>query len=388
MSAPTETPRSGGRSSPYGGLRPGGGDGGDSNNALNKLVTPLRWGIGSLTKTVRGFLGSPSFENEAVPSAATPSAAPTNFEPAVNAPRENQGGSSTANLLDALKQRNNLTREETQAVISLLQRQGASAEIAAFDAYAPSTSAMPPPAPVGLFQTPSSAGPTAARSPGPAGETAFSNIHSYLRRANEEKRRAPLSLPHARGASRYPALGYGGARGARSLYGAHDGRMPPSLLGAPAGQGHAETAGRAARGFGTTVRAGARYGGPNSPPTASGIGMDWRAPSSEPGLLSPGMKRTRDTAEMDMDAREIGRSTVARLTGHGDAPRAAPGGLPAGPPARSALPAPPATNLAAAAVTPATPRRILQTLDRLAGQKSGGLAVPQKNVYRRNIFRA
>jgi hypothetical protein len=371
MSAPTETPRSGGRSSPYGGLRPGGGDGGDSNNALNKLVTPLRWGIGSLTKTVRGFLGSPSFENEAVPSAATPSAAPTNFEPAVNAPRENQGGSSTANLLDALKQRNNLTREETQAVISLLQRQGASAEIAAFDAYAPSTSAMPPPAPVGLFQTPSSAGPTAARSPGPAGETAFSNIHSYLRRANEEKRRAPLSLPHARGASRYPALGYGGARGARSLYGAHDGRMPPSLLGAPAGQGHAETAGRAARGFGTTVRAGARYGGPNSPPTASGIGMDWRAPSSEPGLLSPGMKRTRDTAEMDRAARDRGRSPVARLPGPGAAPRAAPGGMPAGTPAGSSLKATPSKNVAASAVTTDTARRILQTLDRLAGQKSG-----------------
>ena len=125
-------------------------------------------------------------------------------------------------------------------MISLLQRHGASAEPAAVDAAGPSTSAMPPPAAVGLFQTPSSAGPTAAAL-GPALETAFSNIRSYIQHANE-RRRAPLSLPNARGVSRHPALGYGGARGARSLYGAQDGRMPPSLLDAPAGQGHAETA--------------------------------------------------------------------------------------------------------------------------------------------------
>lgn len=232
---------------------------------------------------------------------------------------------------------------------------------------------MPPPAAVGLFQTPSSAGPTAAAL-GPALETAFSNIRSYIQHANE-RRRAPLSLPNARGVSRHPALGYGGARGARSLYGAQDGRMPPSLLDAPAGQGHAETAGRAARGFGASARAGARYGGPNSPPTASGIGMDWRAPQSGPGILLPGMKRTRDNAEMDMHARELGRSTVARLAGPGDAPRVAPGGMPAGTPAGSSLKATPGAssgkNIAASAVTTDTARRILQTLDRLAGQKSG-----------------
>lgn len=112
MSAPSGTPMSGGRSSPYGGLPPGGGDGGSSENVLNKIVTPLRWGIGGLTKTVRsrfhpprgrrskkksreedssahhaslpaqvrGFLGSPNAENEAGPSAAMPSAAPVASE--------------------------------------------------------------------------------------------------------------------------------------------------------------------------------------------------------------------------------------------------------------------------------------------------------------------
>jgi hypothetical protein len=163
-------------------------------------------------------------------------------------------------LLDALKQRNNLTREETQEVISLLQRHGQGFDAAA-DAAGPSTAAMPPPAPVGLFQTPSSAGPSAARSPaGPASETAFSNIRSYIQHANAERRRAPLSLPNARGVSRHPALGYGGARGARSLYGTQEGHRTPSLLGAPAGLGHAETAARATRGFGVGAGAPAAVG--------------------------------------------------------------------------------------------------------------------------------
>ena len=59
MSAPSGTPTSGGRSSPYGGLPPGGGDGGSSENVLNKIVTPLRWGIGGLTKTVRSRFHPP-----------------------------------------------------------------------------------------------------------------------------------------------------------------------------------------------------------------------------------------------------------------------------------------------------------------------------------------
>ena len=308
---------------------------------------------------------------------AVPLATRSAAQPAPEVPRATQGAPSTANLLDALKQRNNLTREETQEVISLLQRHGQG--FAAADAPGPSTAAMPPPAPVGLFQTPSSAGPSAARSPaGPASETAFSNIRSYIQHANAERRRAPLSLPNARGVSRHPALGYGGARGARSLYGTQEGQRAPSLLGAPAGLGHAETAARATRGFGVGAgaRAAVRYGGPNSPPTASGIGMDWRAPASGPGLLSPGVKRSRDTAEMDTHAREVGRSTVARLTGAGDARRAAPAAMPSGTPAGSSLKATPGDrsagkSVAASAVTTDTARRILQTLDRLAGQKSG-----------------
>ena len=152
---------------------------------------------------------------------AVPLATRSAAQPASEVPRVTQGAPSTANLLDALKQRNNLTREETQEVISLLQRHGQGFDAAA-DAAGPSTAAMPPPAPVGLFQTLSSAGPSAARSPaGAASETAFSNIRSYIQHANAERRRAPLSLPNARGVSRHPALGYGGARGARSLYGAH-----------------------------------------------------------------------------------------------------------------------------------------------------------------------
>ena len=111
MSAPSGTPRSGGRSSPYGGLPPGGGNGDDTNNVLNKIVTPLRWGIGGLTKTVRsrfplprgrrlkeisrrflgsptpsrlppqvrGFLGSPN-ENEAGPSNVMPSTVPADSQ--------------------------------------------------------------------------------------------------------------------------------------------------------------------------------------------------------------------------------------------------------------------------------------------------------------------
>jgi hypothetical protein len=166
---------------------------------------------------------------------AVPLATRSAAQPAPEVPRATQGAPSTANLLDALKQRNNLTREETQEVISLLQRHGQGFDAAA-DAAGPSTAAMPPPAPVGLFQTPSSGGPPPGRSPaGPASETAFSNIRSYIQHANAERRRAPLSLPNARGVSRHPALGYGGARGARSLYGTQEGHRALSLLGAPAG---------------------------------------------------------------------------------------------------------------------------------------------------------
>ena len=92
------------------------------------------------------------------------------------------------------------------------------------------------------------------------------------------------------------------------------------------------------------------------------------------GLLSPGVKRTRDTAEMDTHAREVGRSTVASCWRRRRAPRRPPR-CPRAPPAefaegdsddRSA-----GNKIAASAVTTDTARRILQTLDRLAGQKSG-----------------
>ena len=151
-------------------------------SAFKKEISRRRFSAhhASLPAQVRGFLGSPNAENEAGPSATMPPAAPVASEvrrtndparhsphraphpslfnpkrrrstsrlfrpedadaksdalavplatrsaaqPASEVPRVTQGAPSTANLLDALKQRNNLTREETQEVISLLQRHG------------------------------------------------------------------------------------------------------------------------------------------------------------------------------------------------------------------------------------------------------------------------
>ena len=252
-------------------------------------------------------------------------------------------------------------------MISLLQNQASGNGGAADGAAA---AAMPPPAPVGLFQTPSSAGPTAARSPVPEGETPFSSIRQYLQKTNAERRRVPLSLPNARGAMRpgasvglgsgsRPALGGAPSTGFRSLYAASDAPQQPSLLGMNGPRG--------AGGFGTTRGVG--YGGPGSPPTASGTGMDWRSPGAGKGLLSPGMKRSRDMAEFDLHERESGRSTVQRVFGPGEV-----AGTPAVPAVPKATPAEASTGgkePAASAVTTDTARRILQTLDRLAGQKPG-----------------
>ena len=252
-------------------------------------------------------------------------------------------------------------------MISLLQNQASGNGGAADGAAA---AAMPPPAPVGLFQTPSSAGPTAARSPVPEGETPFSSIRQYLQKTNAERRRVPLSLPNARGAMRpgasvglgsgsRPALGGAPSTGFRSLYAASDAPQQPSLLGMNGPRG--------AGGFGTTRGVG--YGGPGSPPTASGTGMDWRSPGAGKGLLSPGMKRSRDMAEFDLHERESGRSTVQRVFGPGEV-----AGTPAVPAVPKATPAKASTGgkePAASAVTTDTARRILQTLDRLAGQKPG-----------------
>ena len=90
--------------------------------------------------------------------------------PSVNTAGDGGGGGTTSNLLDVLKQRknHNLTREEADAVIQLLQGQGVREKAAVETEAAPSLTAppstsMPPPPPVGLFQTPSSAGPIAPR---------------------------------------------------------------------------------------------------------------------------------------------------------------------------------------------------------------------------------
>ena len=94
-------------------------------------------------------------------------------------------------------------------------------------------------------------------------------------------------------------------------------------------------------------------------------------------MMSAGSKRSRDAAEFDAHERERGRSTMPRLSGpptsmpppafhaHGETP-----GFIMGPKATPAGPSPVAKEPATAAVTTDTARRILQTLDRLAGQKT------------------
>ena len=265
-------------------------------SAFKKEISRRRFSAhhASLPAQVRGFLGSPNAENEAGPSATMPPAAPVASEvrrtndparhsphraphpslfnpkrrrstsrlfrpedadaksdalavplatrsaaqPASEVPRVTQGAPSTANLLDALKQRNNLTREETQEVISLLQRHGQG--FAAADAPGPPTAAMPPQRPW-VCSRPRAARPFPRRARRRAPRRRRrSPTSSYIQHANAERRRAGRSRSPTPGVvSRHPALGYGGARGARSLYGAQDEHRAPSLLGAPAGLGHA-----------------------------------------------------------------------------------------------------------------------------------------------------
>eukprot|EP00740_Mantoniella_antarctica_P004731 CAMPEP_0181354148 /NCGR_PEP_ID=MMETSP1106-20121128/3207_1 /TAXON_ID=81844 /ORGANISM="Mantoniella antarctica, Strain SL-175" /LENGTH=285 /DNA_ID=CAMNT_0023466793 /DNA_START=160 /DNA_END=1014 /DNA_ORIENTATION=- len=217
-------------------------------NVLSKLVTPLRWGIGGIKKTVRGLLGTPtSHDHVATNATASP------VQPAAPQVPLNDEAGGNSDLLDVLKQRrgNALTREEANAFMNLLQGAGAgtgNAEAGGAGWVAP---VMPPPAPVGLFQTPSSAGPSAARSPAANSDTAFSSIREYL----QQNRRAPLTLPNARGVSRPAATGGwgggggGGGSGAgggtprggtpassyRNLYGTQQPvyslQQPPSILG-------------------------------------------------------------------------------------------------------------------------------------------------------------
>ena len=278
---------------------------------------------------------------------------------------------------------------------------------------------MPPPAPVGLFQTPSSAGPSAARSPAANSDTAFSNIREYL----QQNRRAPLTLPNARGVSRPAATGGwgggggGGGSGAgggtprggtpassyRNLYGTQQPvyslQQPPSILGfSGPGSGARGVSGFGGAGVGNgTPRGGGNgnsYGGfgahrsplPVPDPISAGMGWGGHRAGTAMGLggLSAGSKRSRDVAEFDMHDREYGRATMPRLSGP------APGGMP--PPASVPYPVPGTTPApmvskpttwgtatagkepVAAAVTTETARRIMQTLDRLAGANAGSEA--------------
>jgi hypothetical protein len=290
--------------------------------------------------------------------------------PSVNTAGDGGGGGTTSNLLDVLKQRknHNLTREEADAVIQLLQGQGVREKAAVETEAAPSLTAppstsMPPPPPVGLFQTPSSAGPIAPRSSDPAEEiTPFSGIRDYLRQVNSERRRVPLALPNARGVLRRGATGVP-VSGFRSLYGADSASQPPTLLGMASAGGNSRAS--SALGAGRSSGYGL-YNGPGSPPTASGAAMEWKPPGA--ALLSPGTKRSRDTAELEVHDREHGRRTAQKVSSTSEV--RAPEDIHAPPAVPKATPLKASTGgkgPAATAVTTDTARRILQTLDRISG---------------------
>ena len=290
--------------------------------------------------------------------------------PSVNTAGDGGGGGTTSNLLDVLKQRknHNLTREEADAVIQLLQGQGVREKAAVETEAAPSLTAppstsMPPPPPVGLFQTPSSAGPIAPRSSDPAEEiTPFSGIRDYLRQINSERRRVPLALPNARGVLRRGATGVP-VSGFRSLYGADSASQPPTLLGMASAGGNSRAS--SALGAGRSSGYGL-YNGPGSPPTASGAAMEWKPPGA--ALLSPGIKRSRDTAELEVHDREHGRRTAQKVSSTSEV--RAPEDIHAPPAVPKATPLKASTGgkgPAATAVTTDTARRILQTLDRISG---------------------
>ena len=173
-------------------------------------------------------------------------------------------------------------------------------------------------------------------------------------------------------------MGWGGSRGGiadasqadgTSMYETRQQSQRTSLLAASIGGAGF----RRPAGFGSARRGAGGLGASGSPPTASGAGMDWGYQS----MMSAGSKRSRDAAEFDAHERERGRSTMPRLSGpptsmpphafhaHGETP-----GFIMGPKATPAGPSPVAKEPATAAVTTDTARRILQTLDRLAGQKT------------------
>mmetsp|Transcript_12781 Transcript_12781/g.54859 ORF Transcript_12781/g.54859 Transcript_12781/m.54859 type:complete len:1341 (-) Transcript_12781:53-4075(-) len=367
MAAPRRTPGDGHRS-PYG------MDGEVSGGQLLKnLVTPIRWGIGGITKTVRGLLGSPVEDAENAQNTNATSRQHTTAQPAQATGEREQRAGSQSGLLDELRRRqgqSGLTREEANAVISLLQRGDEKAhEGAGADLNRAAT---------GLPQAAGAADLAATSSGAAAEETPFTGIRQYLQQTNAERKRALLSLPNARGVSKTSKMGWGGSRGGiadasqadgTSMYETRQQSQRTSLLAASIGGAGF----RRPAGFGSARRGAGGLGASGSPPTASGAGMDWGYQS----MMSAGSKRSRDAAEFDAHERERGRSTMPRLSGpptsmpphafhaHGETP-----GFIMGPKATPAGPSPVAKEPATAAVTTDTARRILQTLDRLAGQKT------------------
>ena len=145
----------------------------------------------------------------------------------------------------------------------------------------------------------SSAGPGGAVS-GSRRRAPFSSIRQYL--GTERWRRRVPFASDKRGAMRpgasvhwarfRPALG-GAPNWIPSLYAASD-----TSTTIPAGHERSS--------WGGWVRRDARvgYGGPELTTDRGGTGMNWRSPGAGKGLLSPGMKRSRDMAEFDLHERE------------------------------------------------------------------------------------
>ena len=356
----------------------------------------------SLPLQVRGLLGSPTDDAENALNANVASRQHTAAQVSIESPRQlrdtcpniltlsdrasnlnllprsailqptqvtgerDQLAASQNGLLDELKRRqgqSGLTREEANAVISLLQREDEKAREGAGSDLNPAATGLP--------QTAGAADPAANPSTAGAEETPFTGIRQYLQQTNAERKRALLSLPNARGVSKTSTMGWGGGRSGvadasqvdgASLYGSRQQSQRSTLLGASMrGAGVRRSAG-----FGTARRGAGGIGGSSSPPTASGAGMDWGYQS----MMSAGSKRSRDVAEFDVHEREQGRSTMPRLSGPTTSmpPPAfpAPGETPGFVMGPKATPARPSSL----ATTTDTARRILQTLDMLSGQKA------------------
>ena len=356
----------------------------------------------SLPLQVRGLLGSPTDDAENAQNANVASRQHTAAQVSIESPRQlrdtcpniltlsdrasnlnllprsailqptqvtgerDQLAASQSGLLDELKRRqgqSGLTREEANAVISLLQREDEKAREGAGSDLNPAATGLP--------RTAGAADPAANPSTAGAEETPFTGIRQYLQQTNAERKRALLSLPNARGVSKTSTMGWGGGRSGvadapqvdgASLYGSRQPSQRSTLLGASMrGAGVRRSAG-----FGTARRGAGGIGGSGSPPTASGAGMDWGYQS----MMSAGSKRSRDVAEFDVHEREQGRSTMPRLSGPTTSmpPPAfpAPGETPGFVMGPKATPARPSSL----ATTTDTARRILQTLDMLSGQKA------------------